>query len=502
MKTIYLLTGGIILAALLFFYYLVVRPRVLTPDEVPIAFWAWRTQTPRTVEVQNAFATTTAKTLFLHAGQFDIVGEAIQRIRPVTGALPHSVETHLVYNGTRRFLGDWDRLTPEVIAENVANTYLTDLSRVHNTQTDANGLQLDFDVPTRLLPMYAETLQQLRKLLPPNTKLSITGLATWTTAKDIELVLANVDFWIPQCYGTAIPINVNERTPISSSSEVGRIVDEARKLNKPFYAGLSAYGYAILYARDGGLLELRGDIEPVRAAQSSNLELIETYTFKGDREVGEIQYVYRVKSDALIDGLIIQTGEILVFDVPSIVSLRASARAVRENAGDLLLGICLFRLPTADDKTTLSVGEIAMALSDTQTKVATAITLKTTPNGRLNLSAENNGTARAILSEDAMTIDLAVPAGSIDSAFRFRGFTTYETLCGQIETGNPQPCSSLRANVIRIKATSWNPGTLAGATFGIKNKLPLNLSAIVTSHLNDGRIERELLNLKIQNGED
>ncbi len=49
------------------------KPREREITEVPVAFWAWRTQAPNNIEVQKAFTVTNAKTLFLRAGQFDLV---------------------------------------------------------------------------------------------------------------------------------------------------------------------------------------------------------------------------------------------------------------------------------------------------------------------------------------------------------------------------------------------------------------------------------------------
>ena len=43
-----------------------------------------------------------------------------------------------------------------------------------------------------------------------------------------------------------------------------------------------------------------------------------------------------------------RAGESLVFDLPSAETLRASAQAVRANAGEQLLGICVFRLPSSN----------------------------------------------------------------------------------------------------------------------------------------------------------
>ncbi len=475
------------------------KPRVLAVDEVPIAFWSWRTQSPADAEVRQDLEMTNAGSLFLRAGQLDLVDGEIKCIRPVIGTLPSSVELHLVYNATRDLLREWEEADKEKMADAVAAVYLNDLASSRLQNVGISGLQLDLDVPTRLLPGYAEMLRRLREKLPPETKLSITGLPTWAASQDLYPVLDAVDFWIPQIYGTKVPMRVTDRIPISSPIEVEHFVKKIRGLNRPFYAGLSAYSYAILYAKDGSLLEMRGDLDPGLAAHNAGLELVRTQTFTANAEASEVRYEYRAKSDLVLDGLIINAGETLVFDLPTSASLRASARAVRENAGESLLGICLFRLPTAEDKTTLSIAEIAAAIKDTKTKAATAITAEAISKHQIELRAKNTGTAATMLSENSLVIDIDIPAGSIGGVLSLSGFASYETLCRISAAQKPLPCSRHRANMIRLKAREWKPGAEAAITFGFRNKLPTALPVSATSYINDGRMERESFELQIQN---
>jgi len=490
------LTGTLSVVLFLLSLYAFNKPRVLAVNEVPVAFWAWRTQAPTAAEVQKVFAATGSRALFLRAGQFDMVNGSVQRIRPVTGTLPSTVEMHFVYNGTRRFLREWEKLTPDDIAITLAETYRVDLARAQNDHANVVGIQLDLDSPERLLGFYAQVLKRLRELLPVGTKLSITGLLTWMSANEISRTLSYVDFWIPQFYGVAVPTNVNQRIPISNAAEVAKNVSRARGLNKPFYAGLSAYSCAILYGKDGELLELRGDIDPSLAAQNAGLELVRSHAFKGDTESSETRYVYRAKTDLVLEGLIVEPGEMLVFDLPSAASLRAAASAVRENAGDQLLGICVFRLPTTDDAATLSTGEIAAALSDTPDKTATAITLRRSGQ-KLNLFTENIGTTGAT-SGDALTVDLSVPAGSVKGMTGAAGFSGYETLC-RVDDARTLPCSEMRANVIRIKANAWRPGATAAIELKTNSALPAALPVVVTTRVNNRRIVQQPLEVKIQN---
>lgn len=466
-------------------------------EDVPVAFWAWRNQAPADRDVRAAFEDEGAKTLFIRAGQIEFAEDFLHRIRPLQGRFPSSARLHLVYNGTRKFLKEFENLDADAAARTVVDTYLADAKRAAADGAQIDGLQLDFDVPTRLLPAYADVLLRVRDRLPPDKKLSITGLPTWVSSSNLEELLAAVDFWIPQYYGGMIPTESHRRIPISSAPDIARAVRSTAALGKPFYAGLSAYGYAILYAADGSLGELRGDIAPASAASNENLELVERRAFDKTGADSEIRYLYRARSDTVIDGLIVKAGETLVFNVPTAASLRASARAVREKGGPSMIGICLFRLPTADDETTLSLAEVRAALNDSPTRVSTTITVSGSDK-HLKLRAENSGTASTIVGDEAFTVDLDVPPGSIAAVDRLAGFSTYETLCRLNGADSPSPCSLRRANVLRIKAKTWQPSGAAEAAVTLNGPLPAAYKAVVTTRVNDGRIEREALDLDLQ----
>jgi len=366
-----LVLAGVVLVAVAVSFHEPNKPRALTVDEVPVAFWSWRTRVPNQAELEEAFAPTHAKKLFLRAGQFEIDNDGVHRIRAVNGPLPSRVETHLVYNATRKFLGEFERIDIPLTAKAIADTYKEDLARANRDLANINGFQLDFDVPSRLLPKYALLLASLRQTLPRDTQISITGLPSWTASDDIALVLANVDFWIPQFYGGDLPTHASERIPIASPADVARSTQRVRQLGKPFYAGLSAYGYAILYGKDGSLIELRGNIDPPTAARHSDLELIDRRSFDENGEPSETWLEYRAARDLVINGLTIHGGETLILDLTNAAVLGAEAVAVRENGGELLLGICVFRLPTAEDGMILSPGEIGAAVANKETNSTT-----------------------------------------------------------------------------------------------------------------------------------
>jgi hypothetical protein len=499
--------------------------RVWAARDVAVAFWAWRTNAPAESEVENAARQTKAQTLFLRAGQIHDEKGTLKRVRAVAGRFPAALELHLVYNSTPALLAEFERLDAARLAGIIAETYAQDLARAARDKARVRGLQLDIDAPTRLLKHYARVVRETRALLPEGTLLSVTGLPTWMQSTALDELLAEVDFWVPQLYGATIPQRLEEIVAISSPQAIARAVARARSLDKPFYAGLPAYGHALLYNAQGALVSLRGDINPSRVAADTNFQLVERRPFEPSQQsedalnqevVSEWRYVYRARGDGVIDGLVFHAGESLVLDLPGAFALRESARAVRALAGEKLLGLCIFRLPGNDDSSTLSLEEIAAALSDAA--LVTAVDVQAHRSGTnqstsqmseqhssiseqhssnsLSLYVVNSGNTSALLGDDALTIDLLVPAGSV-RAVQLDGFSAVETLCEAagsetISSANTlRPCTERRANVIRFKSNAWMAGARAQALVSFNGTLPQHLTARVQVRTDDGRTWRQ-----------
>src|SRR5581483_11639822 len=234
-----------------------------------------------------------------------------------------------------------------------ADLYRQDSARAAVDGADVVGIQLDLDVPTRLLGEYTLVLRDLRKSLS-RTVISITGLPSWMESPQLKKTLVETDFWVPQCYGARIPERMDQEIPIASPAGVAQTVRRVRQLDHPFYAGLAAYGYAIHYSGNGRILELGGDLDPKVIVTNHALEQIGPAPRIG-LDIGDIRYRYRAIEDCTTGSMQLRKGELLVLDVPTEEGLRASIRAVLENAGSMLRAICLFRLPSKNDPTTLSL---------------------------------------------------------------------------------------------------------------------------------------------------
>lgn len=532
-RTVVLLIASFVLMGLLW-ASVETPPHVWAIEEVPIAFWAWRADAPTAADIENVRAATNADTLFLRAGQIDYANGEFTRIRSVEGAPPAGIETHLVYNATEATLDSFATLDTETLALFIAATYLNDAEHARARGAHIRGLQLDLDAPTRLLNAYTEILLHLRRRLPQNTQLSITGLPTWMDAPALKRTLAATDFWIPQFYGDHIPRTLTDRTAIADTAALQRNLTRARRLAHPFYAGLPAYGYALLYSPRGALISLRGDISPALVARDRRLQLVNrqpagssddsattTTTHDSTHAPTAWRYDFLAVADTTTGGLTIRTGERLRLEIPTAAGLRLMARLVRQEGGASLRGICLFRLPTATDPTTLTARELVHALADRPAHTEAALKLtRTAPreprrisasetrdeSQTVILTAHNSGTAAASVGDEAFTLTLRIPAGSLHSIATLEGFTHAETLCDPTLTSTPhtpvspsattlRPCSLRRANALRLSAPTWAAGEAARATLVIGNALPPDLKVETTLRTDAGEQLRHVSTL-------
>jgi hypothetical protein len=469
---------------------------------------------PAQDEVESARREAGASLLFVRAGQLHAEGGRVTRVRAPAGRFPQAPPIHLVYNGTHALLDSFQQIEAGALASAINETYRADLSRAERDGARVEGLQLDLDVPTRQLPRYAQLLRALREKLPQGTRLSVTGLTTWMSSPALPQTLDAADFWVPQFYGARIPETLSELLPVSSPASVARDVARARELRKPFYAGVAAYGYAALYSKAGALVEIRGDLDPGTVARDPDLELVERRPFDADASAAtstntatasEWRYVFRARAETTVGGLTVHAGEQLMIDAPSAESLRASLRAVRGQAGERLLGVCLFRLPTADDRTSLTLAQTVAALADREATTETTISLSREESGgadsasssdHLRLTITNGGAGGALLG-DAMTVTVGVPAGSVRGVVALENLAGAEMLCGsQTPGGALEPCSARRANAVRLRATAWRPGAKSLLVLNVGGALPHALPVSLGVRADDGRVwrsERQVL---------
>lgn len=148
------------------------------------AFWLWS-------GVNAGPELRAAKTVYLHQGEINpLRGEAtFQRM-----GLPVSRLT---------FPEIW--ITVRFTTLDVPDALLTRLVRLMQRWTQAGnrvvGLQIDFDAATYQLNRYGEFLQRVRKIMPPDYALGVTGLLDWAKTGQADALNAlPVDELVVQSY--------------------------------------------------------------------------------------------------------------------------------------------------------------------------------------------------------------------------------------------------------------------------------------------------------------
>ena len=149
------------------------------------AFWLWAGVKPQPVLAS-------AKTIYILEGE--IRGSKTPTLHSLRGGTPRvkHADVWLVY---RVETINWG---PDIVPQ-----IKSDLARWRRAGARAVGVQIDFDAATRGLDGYAAFLKDLRRQLPPTSKLGITGLMDWSSRADpggLKAVAGSVDEIIIQTY--------------------------------------------------------------------------------------------------------------------------------------------------------------------------------------------------------------------------------------------------------------------------------------------------------------
>jgi hypothetical protein len=160
------------------------EPRVVDARDYD-CFWVWAGVQPQPVLA-------VAKRVYLLQGEVK-AGEPV-RLISLRPAVPH-LRGPQVWLVVRVETLAWP---PDVYA-----ALLRELSRWRAAGNGVVGVQIDFDAHTRHLDRYARFLADLRRRLPPDCRLSITGLLDWSANGDpagLDALAATVDEVVLQIY--------------------------------------------------------------------------------------------------------------------------------------------------------------------------------------------------------------------------------------------------------------------------------------------------------------
>lgn len=131
------------------------------------------------------------------------------------------------------------------------------------------GLEIDHDCATARLASYAAFLAVLRQQLQGTLPLSVTALATWLGAADLDRVVEASDEVVLQVHAVL--------SPLGGLFEAGQARDwidrMAARTSKPFDVALPAYGARVAWHDDGSLLSVESE-QPLLSGDANATELI------------------------------------------------------------------------------------------------------------------------------------------------------------------------------------------------------------------------------------
>lgn len=366
------------------------------------------------------------------------------------------LKIHLVINASADVLAHLESLPDEALAQALARAALEQKALAEKAGLTVVGLQCDLDYPTRLLPRYAAMLTRLRQKLP-GWQLSATLLTSWYTSRKLDQVLDALDFSVPQFYEGQTPRTYAAFKPLFDPVSLERGLVAAGRRGKPFRAGLPSYGHALVFDSVGRLRGVYrdGGADTLAADPRFRCERAETDPKTGNRRL-EFVATEGEKRNYRI-----------VFDLPTVASLRLALEKVTAQRPHHCTGLVLFRLPEAGETSTLPLPTLAALLQGKNPAARLRARLRTKtaaawsviegggePGTDVFVDLINDGDAPIALAPEAVTVDLTLSRpGVLDVAPG--AFTK-----AQLFSGSPESAASpLRATGARWSAASLLPGS-------------------------------------------
>ncbi len=138
------------------------------------AFWLWGGVVPQPVLAR-------ARTVYVLQGQIEADRGNESKVHFIAqgGTIPHMKRTE-VWLAYRAHTLHWGRQEYEIL--------LAQLGRWREAGNRVVGVQIDFDARTLHLSEYVDFLKLVRQRLPPDCRLSITGLMDWSSRADPDEV--------------------------------------------------------------------------------------------------------------------------------------------------------------------------------------------------------------------------------------------------------------------------------------------------------------------------
>ena len=371
------------------------RPFARGTHPLEKSFWVWNRSEPLTVPEADALRHGGVHSLYWQAGELTTTpdgGLTLNRTAPPAALLappegPGIVPTVRVATAVR---------SPEAFTGAALGRALRPVVDASPDRT----VQLDFDCPDRLLPVYAERLRTARQTAGIR-HLTITALASWCDAPGRQALWSAVDEVFPMLYDTepdAAPTVSGECRPVPPL-DLARLrawLAGWRRCPAPWHVGLPAFARVTLYDAEARPLGHLRAWEWDDVVYHPLLAGLDRFSSPGTN-------VFQTRRATRLADSRVEAGGFVAVRQPTEGDLSSAIHAA-EAAG--AQGVAFFRLPDIGSATGPSLAQI-LALAAGQTPV---------PQPTLRWEART-GSGRLVLINDS-DADLPPRLDGLDAAAR------------------------------------------------------------------------------------
>lgn len=477
------------------------RTRPYTPTTPPeIGIWYWHSPFQIPKQDAESLKAMNIRDVYVRAGTFTYRNTKASLIIPqVWKSGAEGFRVHLVFNFDYTIAPRFGMVPNDVLASAVIEGVRAERKKAEGVGVKVAGIQFDLDCPTKRLPKYAELLKILRAALrDTKTEFSITALPTWFTSRELALVTAQTDFYIPQYYEAQFSDRIEKDLPISHLPQVMQGLKSGGRGDAPFFVGIPAYGHARLYDDKGALRGLFRQMPAAEMLRHPAFELEQSYGSDAQGKpataktfIGEELYRFRATQPA-------ESGEgkgyYIIYDLPTAPLVAAHIELLRKYRPANCRGGILFRYPQPGETMTIPWKSLKAALAnqptqpDLQVKVKseslpwdmieTGKTVKSPPK-EIAVTVTNSGTANAFLGDNAMTLMLYFDRSGIEEIDKGE-FDTIEAHA--LPTPNAPPTNATRSSLRFANAVHLTRKSLGvGETVSLGSiRLPANSATAVS----------------------
>jgi hypothetical protein len=406
------------------------------------------------------------KRLFVRAGTFTHSPEGVQLgiaqqwVGPKT---PFSVV--LVYNFDSGLLSHFGTLNLDDTSRTMIRAISASSKVAVSAGVRVEGVQLDIDSPTRLLPRYASLLHLVHQGLDRSWTFSATALSSWLKSKHVDDIAKEVDFLAPQFYESEVAMTDDKPSTIADLDALKDGLGRAGSLSVPFYAGVAGYGHSLLYDERGRLAAVYRSLSPEDALRHAS------FAFQSDTPLDKSGAQATASNYLGEDKLTLQAvrpgrggkglGYKLVFDLPNTQVLDREARMVQEEAPANCRGMIIYRLPQENDSFALALSSAASALRHEPENLAVAADLKERENPwrtveltnrprlrDLRFSLTNTGNVSSLAAPGAVTAMIHLDKPGVEEVMP-GDFDSVKA--GRLENGQFRQCMPAEADTLLLE---------------------------------------------------